>query len=38
MLSALIITPFAACVKGVFVSFSFSVIEAASFLKKCKLF
>lgn len=38
MLSALIIAPFAAYVKGGFVSFSFSVIEAASFLKKCKLF
>ena len=38
MLSALIIAPFAACVKGVFVSLSFLAIEAASFLKKCKLF
>jgi hypothetical protein len=38
MLSALIIAPFAAYVKGVFVFFSFLAIEAASFLKKCKLF
>ena len=38
MLSALIIAPFAACVKGFFVSFSFLAIEAASFLKKRKLF